>query len=67
MRLGQINFTNGDVLAAYRLLRDPGMKNASLGPKYSKLLKQVTQAAEYLIEKWLEKGDFLRSARLLSS
>ncbi|MBW1809783.1 MAG: hypothetical protein JRJ87_16425 [Deltaproteobacteria bacterium] len=60
MRLGQIEYKNGNVLAAYRLLRDPDMKKASLGPGYSKLLKQVTQAAEYLIEKWLEKGDFWR-------
>ena len=58
LRAGEEAFGRGDVLEAYRLLRDPALMQAALPPRYSTLLKQVTEAAEYLIERWLEKGDF---------
>ncbi len=58
LQAGQEAYGRGDVLAAYRLLRDPALTRESLPPRYSTLLKQVTEAAEYLIERWLEKGDF---------
>jgi tetratricopeptide (TPR) repeat protein len=58
LQAGEEAYGRGDVLAAYRLLRDPALTRQTLPPRYSTLLKQVTEAAEYLIERWLEKGDF---------
>jgi tetratricopeptide (TPR) repeat protein len=58
LRAGEEAFGRGEVLEAYRLLRDPTLMQGKPSPRYSALLKQVTQATEYLIERWLEKGDF---------
>jgi tetratricopeptide (TPR) repeat protein len=58
LRAGDEAFGRGEVLEAYRLLRDPALMRGNPSPRYSALLKQVTEAAEYLIERWLEKGDF---------
>jgi tetratricopeptide (TPR) repeat protein len=58
LRAGEEAFGRGEVLKAYRLLRDPALMQGNPSPRYSALLKQVTEAAEYLIERWLEKGDF---------
>jgi len=58
LRAGEEAFDRGDVLEAYRLLRNPALTKETLPPRYSTLLRQVTEAAEYLIERWLEKGDF---------
>lgn len=58
LRAGEEAFEQGDVLTAYRLLRNPALTKETLPPRYSTLLMQVTEAAEYLIERWLEKGDF---------
>lgn len=58
LRAGKEAFGRGEVLEAYRLLRDPALMQGNPSPRYSALLKQVTEAAEYLIERWLEKGDF---------
>jgi tetratricopeptide (TPR) repeat protein len=58
LRAGEEAFGRGNVLQAYRLLRDPAMMQGHPPPRYSTLLKQVTAAAEYIIERWLEKGDF---------
>jgi tetratricopeptide (TPR) repeat protein len=58
LQAGEEAFERGDVLTAYRLLRNPALTQETLPPRYSTLLKQVTEAAEYLIERWLEKGDF---------
>jgi tetratricopeptide (TPR) repeat protein len=58
LQAGEEAFGRGEVLEAYRLLRDPAMMQGRLPPRYSTLLKQVTEATEYIIERWLEKGDF---------
>jgi len=58
LQAGEEAFGRGDVLEAYRLLRDPAMTRGRLPPSYSILLRQVTEATEYIIERWLEKGDF---------
>jgi tetratricopeptide (TPR) repeat protein len=58
LQAGEEAFGRGEVLKAYRLLRDPAMIQGRLPPRYSTLLKQVTEATEYIIERWLEKGDF---------
>jgi tetratricopeptide (TPR) repeat protein len=58
LRAGEEAFQRGDVLEAYRLLRNPALTRETLPLRYSTLLRQVTEAAEYLIERWLEKGDF---------
>jgi tetratricopeptide (TPR) repeat protein len=58
LRTGAEAFYRGDVLEAYRLLRNPALTQEPPPPHYSALLKQVTAAAEYLIERWLEKGNF---------
>lgn len=58
LQAGEEAFGRGDVLQAYRLLRDPAMMRGHPPPRYSTLLKQVTEATEFIIERWLEKGDF---------
>lgn len=58
LQAGEEAYARGEVLEAYRLLRDPAMTRGQPPPRYSTLLKQVTEATEYIIERWLEKGDF---------
>jgi tetratricopeptide (TPR) repeat protein len=56
--LGLKAFQEGDVFGSYRLLRSEDVTQTGRLPTgYTELLQQVTQATEYLIERWLEKGD----------
>ncbi|HUU02075.1 MAG TPA: hypothetical protein VM425_11575 [Myxococcota bacterium] len=55
---GKMEFEKGNVLGAYRTLAGPRPDRVALGLGYTKLLRKVTRAAEYLIEHWLQKGDF---------
>ncbi len=55
---GKMEFEKGNVLDAYRTLDGPRPDKVALGLGYTKLLRKVTRAAEYLIEQWLQKGDF---------
>jgi len=55
---GKMEFESGNVLGAYRTLASSRPESATQGIGYTKLLRKVTQAAEYLIEHWMQKGDF---------
>jgi tetratricopeptide (TPR) repeat protein len=58
-------YDRGDVLTAYRLLRqeqsdEPG--DAALAGAHERLLARVTRATEHLVERWLQRAERCRAA-----
>ena len=62
---GRMAYDRGDILAAYRLLRqeqidEPG--DAGLAGEHERLLARVTRATEHLVERWLQQAERWRAA-----
>jgi hypothetical protein len=51
-------YHDGEVLLAYKILRALSTKKDDLPENFNHLVTQVTNAAENLIERFLEKGDY---------